>query len=63
MPVKIVLDNAHYQHCDLVKQAAENLGIPLLFLPLYSPNLNIIEQLWKFTKKKIRYAQYYQTPQ
>ena len=63
LPLKIVLDNARYQHCKLVEDAAKNLGITLLFLPSYSPNLNIIERLWKFTKKKILYAKYYETPQ
>ena len=62
MPLKIVLDNARYQHCKLVEQAAKELNITLLFLPSYSPNLNIIERLWKFTKKKILYAKYYESP-
>ena len=61
-PIKIVLDNARYQHCKLVETAAKELNIELLFLPSYSPNLNIIERLWKFTKKKILYAKYYETP-
>ena len=30
---------------------ANTLGIELLFLPSYSPNLNLIERLWKFVKK------------
>lgn len=60
--MKIVLDNARYQHCKLVEAAARQLNITLLFLPSYSPNLNIIERLWKFTKKKILYAKYYETP-
>jgi hypothetical protein len=34
-------------------------GIELLFLPPYSPNLNLIERLWKFTKKKCLYSKYY----
>lgn len=62
LPIKIVLDNARYQHCMAVEGIAETLGIQLLFLPSYSPNLNIIERLWKFTKKKILYAKYYETP-
>jgi transposase len=62
MPLKIVLDNARYQHCKLVGQAAKSMGITLLFLPSYSPNLNIIERLWKFTKKTILYAKYYESP-
>ena len=62
LPLKIVLDNARYQHCQLVEEAARALNITLLFLPSYSPNLNIIERLWKFTKKTILYAKYYETP-
>ncbi len=61
-PIAIVLDNARYQHCFLVKTFAKSLGIHLLFLPPYSPNLNIIERLWKFTKKEILYAKYYDKP-
>ncbi len=52
-PIAIVLDNARYQHCFVVTTIAKSLGIHLLFLPPYSPNLNIIERLWKFTKKRI----------
>jgi transposase len=62
LPIKIVLDNARYQHCKFVEDIALSLDITLLFLPSYSPNLNIIERLWKFTKKKILYAKYYETP-
>jgi transposase len=61
-PLKIVLDNARYQHCNLVKSVAESLKIELLFLPPYSPNLNIIERLWRFTKKTLLYGTYYDTP-
>ena len=62
LPVKIVLDNARYQHCEYVVSAAKTMGITLLFLPSYSPNLNIIERLWKFTKKTILYSKFYETP-
>jgi transposase len=60
-PIYIVLDNARYQHCDLVRYTAWTLGIKLVFLPPYSPNLNVIERLWKWMKKKTLYAQYYQS--
>jgi transposase len=60
--IAIVLDNARYQHCFVVKAMAASLGIHLLFLPPYSPNLNIIERLWKFTKKQILHARYYAKP-
>lgn len=62
-PIALILDNARYQHCFVVTTFAKSLGIHLLFLPPYSPNLNIIERLWKFTKKKILYAKYYDKPQ
>jgi len=61
-PIALVLDNARYQHCFVVTTFAKSIGIHLLFLPPYSPNLNIIERLWKFTKKKILYAKYYNKP-
>jgi hypothetical protein len=38
---------------------AERLNIELLNLPPYSPNLNLIERLWKFVKKKCLYFTYY----
>ena len=54
--ITLVLDNARYQHCKLVERYAKVLSIELLFLPAYSPNLNIIERFWKYTKKKILYS-------
>ena len=61
IPVTLVLDNARYQRCALVTSTAQSLGIELLFLPPYSPNLNLIERLWKFVKKKALYSKYYAT--
>jgi transposase len=60
-PVRLVLDNARYQHCALVMELAKTLKIDLMFLPSYSPNLNLIERLWKFTKKKVLYGRHYNT--
>lgn len=51
-PVTLVLDNARYQKCQAVRALAASLGIELLYLPSYSPNLNLIERLWKFVKKE-----------
>jgi len=42
-----------------VMEEAAALGIELLFLPPYSPNLNLIERLWKFVKKECLYSKYY----
>ena len=55
----LVLDNARYQHCKKVMAEAERLDIQLLFLPSYSPNLNVIERLWKFTKAKALRGKHY----
>jgi len=59
LPITIILDNAKYQKCQLVSACAEALNINLLYLPSYSPNLNLIERLWKFLKKKALYSKYY----
>ena len=60
IPVTLIMDNARYQHCELVKNFAKELNIELLFLPSYSPNLNIIERLWKWVKKDCLYCKYYE---
>jgi transposase len=52
LPITLVLDNARYQKCALVADLAAQLGVELLYLPSYSPNLNLIERLWKFVKKE-----------
>jgi transposase len=51
-PITMVLDNARYQRCAVVQALARSLKIELLFLPSYSPNLNLIERVWKFVKKE-----------
>ena len=58
-PITLVLDNARYQHCAHCIAHAERLGIELLFLPAYSPNLNLIERIWKFVKKESLYGRHF----
>jgi transposase len=60
-PVTLVLDNARYQRNAVVQGLAAQLGIVLLFLPSYSPNLNLIERLWRFMKRKAAYGRYHPT--
>jgi len=60
LPISIFLDNARYQKCALVREKAKRLNIELCFLPSYSPNLNLIERMWKFVKKKCLYSKYYE---
>ena len=50
--ITVILDNAKYQSCYVAKSAASMLDIKLLYLPAYSPNLNLIERLWKFLRKE-----------
>lgn len=60
LPITIFLDNARYQRCALVMETAKSLNLELCFLPSYSPNLNLIERVWKFVKKKCLYSHYYE---
>jgi len=59
IPITLVLDNARYQKCALVEELAKQLGIDLLYLPSYSPNLNLIERVWKFVKAERLRSTYY----
>ena len=59
--IKIILDSARYQRCKAVIEAAERLGIELVFLPTYSPNLNLIERVWKLVKSEVLNSAYHET--
>ena len=59
-PITLVMDNARYQHCQLVQEKAKALSIELLFLPSYSPNLNLIERVWKFVKAECLGGKHYE---
>jgi transposase len=49
----LYLDNARYYHAEVVKEwLARHPEFHLEPLPAYSPNLNLIERLWKFLRKK-----------
>jgi transposase len=56
----LVLDGASYNKAKIVKNLAKKLKIKILYLPAYSPNLNPIERLWKFMKKKVTANKYYE---
>ena len=58
--ITIVLDNAAYQKCAIVTELAKDLKIELLFLPSYSPNLNLIERLWKWVRKDCLNGNYFE---
>lgn len=61
VPISIILDNAGYQACYLVRGIARMMDIDLVFLPPYSPNLNLIERLWKHIKQRCMVSQNYNT--
>src|SRR4051794_20392733 len=50
LPITLVLDNARYQKCEVVQAPAASLKVELLYLPSYSPNLSLIERLWRFIR-------------
>jgi transposase len=60
LPITLVLDNARYQKCAVVQGLAASLGIELLYLPGYSPNLNLIERLWRFVRTQSLDSIYYE---
>jgi len=60
-PITLVPDNGRHQHNAAVKAPASELGIAPLFLPSYSPNLSLIERLWKFIKRRSLYGRYHPT--
>jgi hypothetical protein len=59
VPICLVLDNARYQKCVIVEALARELEIGLIYIPPYSPNLNLIERLWKHVKGKLRTKHYH----
>jgi len=59
--IYIIVDNARYYHSRLLKKSLKETKIKLIFLPPYSPNLNLIERYWKFFKKKVMNNRYYET--
>ena len=59
--IYVIWDNVSYQHAIAVKEAAKELKIKLVYLPGYSPNLNLIERYWGFLKKKIIVNKHYGT--
>ena len=57
--IYLVLDNAPYNKSSLLRDLAKELRIKIMYLPPYSPNLNPIERLWKFMKKRVMANKYY----
>jgi transposase len=60
-PITRVLDHARYQRHAVVQAWASQWGITLWYLPSYAPNLNLIERLGKFIKRRALYGRYHPT--
>jgi transposase len=54
-------DNARYYRNKKLMEWLETTKIKPVFLPPYSPNLNLIERLWKFMRKKVINTCFYRT--
>ena len=59
--IYIIVDNARYYYNKEVKKYLEYSKIEFIFLPAYSPNLNLIERVWKYLRKYAINNQYYET--
>ncbi|WP_151086484.1 IS630 family transposase [Hymenobacter baengnokdamensis] len=60
-PIYVVCDNARYYKNQELTQWLADKPLVQVFLPPYSPNLNLIERLWKFLRQKIINATFYRT--
>ena len=58
--IKVIMDNARYNYAKSVRSFAEENDIDLIFLPPYSPNLNLIERLWGRLKRAVTHNRYYE---
>lgn len=58
----LILDNASHHHAKIVRGwLLHHPRFKLIFLPTYSPNLNLIERLWKFFHKQVTNNHYFET--
>lgn len=58
--IYMILDNAKYHYSKAVREYEAKSKIKLVYLPSYSPELNLIERLWKVFKKNVLYNKYYE---
>lgn len=59
--IYVIVDNAKYHFSKAVQAWLKGSRIKLVRLPTYSPELNLIERLWKVFKKRVMYNKYYKT--
>jgi len=57
----VIADNAKYYKSQVINDfLSKNERLIIIYLPPYSPNLNLIERLWRFLKKNVTYNKYYE---
>lgn len=54
----VVLDNVRYHHAKKLSRWLATTRIELVFLPPYSPDLNPVERVWWYMRKKITHNRY-----
>jgi transposase len=59
--IYVFLDNARYHYTKEIQEWEKTSRVKLIFLPSYSPELNLIERLWRVFKKNVLYNKYYET--
>ena len=60
--IHLILDNASYYHADIIRDwKSHHYRVKFHFLPPYSPNLNLIERLWRFFHQKVTNNHYFET--
>lgn len=59
--IYLVCDNARYNRCRWLQDWAVDQRIEFIFLPTYSPNLNLIERYWRLLRKEVINSIYYDT--
>lgn len=59
--IYVACDNARYYKNKELRAWLADKPICQVFLPSYSPNLNLIERLWKFPRQKIINTTFYRT--
>ena len=59
----LILDNVKYHHAKLLKPFLDKYKdrLILVFLPPYSPDLNHMERVWWYMRKKITHNRYIKT--
>ena len=59
--MSVICDNARYYKNKVLHAELDEKHLVQVFLPTYSPNLNLIERRWKFLRQKIVNTSFFRT--